>query len=647
MKPRSTKIAKTSRENTRETKRYPTRSGSLGRGLYQTPWYDVPEEDAYERIFQHVRSVKNHQIRRRYQLAIFQQYYNNNLSSVWAPSSMFSATAANTMGAYNRLSTNVIKSCCDTATAMVAKTKPRAFVLPNKGDYRLKKKARNMTKFLDGSMKASGFFAQSEDAFRDCTLYGDGNIIVMDEDDEVRSIAAKVDEIIIDAVDGMFGDPQEVHWEHPEPRAKMLKRFPKFAKQINDAKMSWRGDMSFMSERDLVLVVYTWRKPSLRGGDDGRQIVSICNATLKDKPWTRDYLPVFRIHWTPPTYGPFGTGIAQDLEGKQWMITNIMRDVGESIHKFAVPRVWVESTSGVSQHNITNELSVNKYTGTPPVFSTPTAMAPDVYQYLQWLIDQCFKEEGLSQLSAQSEKPAGLNAAVALRAYQDVQTQRFALVGQRWERLYMAAAECHIDTAQEIYDRKGKLSVKVEGRGFIETVDWKDANLKRDMYDMAVWPTSILPETPEGKLQMAQEYMNSGFMPKDVAMSQLRMPILNDWIDQETAPRDNIERCLSSILDRAKFIDPEPVGNIDLCVQMAQNAVLVAQDEDVEPHKVELLQRFLNRSLELQAAAKQTENPPTPEAATPGAPVAGRAPQPAAATLAPAGAGPVAVPTAA
>jgi hypothetical protein len=453
----------------------------------------------------------------------------------------------------------------------------------------------------------------------------------------------------------MFNDPQEVHWEHPEPRARLLKRFPKFAKQINEAKMSWRGDMAFMSERDLVLVVYTWRKPSLRGGDDGRHVVSICNATLKNVPWKRDYLPVFRMHWTPPTYGPFGTGIAQDLEGKQWMITNIMRDVGESIHKFAVPRVWVESTSGVSQHNITNELTVNKYTGTPPVFSTPAAMSPDIYQYLQWLIDQCFKEEGLSQLSAQSEKPAGLNAAVALRAYQDVQTQRFALVGQRWERLYMAAAECHIDTAAEIYDRKGKLSVKVEGRGFIETVDWKDANLKRDLYDLAVWPTSILPETPEGKLQMAQEYMNSGFMPKDVAMSQLRMPILNDWIDQETAPRDNIERCLGSILDRGKFIDPEPVGNIDLCVMMAQNAVLIAQDEDVEPHKVELLQRFLNRSLELQAAAKAQAAaeaappmlPPGAVSAPGGAPIAGKPPPAPTASLAPAGAGPVAVPSAA
>ncbi len=55
----------------------------------------------------------------------------------------------------------------------------------------------------------------------------------------------------------------------------------------------------------------------------------------------------------------------------------------------------------MSQHTITNEITVNKYSGDPPQFSTPPAMAPDVYSFLQWLIDDCYKELGLSQLSAQ------------------------------------------------------------------------------------------------------------------------------------------------------------------------------------------------------------------------------------------------------
>ena len=644
-------------QNTRETKRYSVRGRAGARpsaamGPSAVRWYDEPQGDCHRAVFDHVGNVKSRQIRRRYELAVFQQMYCNTLQNVFAGSSLFSATVQTALTAYNRISVNVIKACVDTATARIAKSKPRAFILPNKGDYRLKRKAKNLTKFTDGVMRSSGFYAASEDAFRDAALYGDGNIGLFAEEGEIRAQCLKVDEVIIDAVDGMYDDPQEIHWEHPTPRTELLARYPGFEKEIEDARMWWRGDMAFMSAKDLVLVVHSWRKPSTKDSGDGRHCVTICNATLHDEEYEKDYLPILRFHWTPPTYGPFGTGIALELEGMQWTITNIMRDLAESIRNYAVPRIFVDSVSGLSQHQITNELAVIKCDLTrPPVFSTPPAASPDVYQYVQWLIDQSFKQEGLSQLSAQSEKPAGLNSGVAMRTYQDVETQRFAIVGQRWERMYEKAARISIDLAEGIYKDKQKLSVKVPGRGFIETLDWKDVSLKADLYDLDVWPTSILPETPEGKLQMAQEYVNSGFMPKDVAIGQMRLPVLNDWIDDELAARDAIERALSSIIDDGVFVAPDPIGNVDLALSMSQAAYLRAPDEKLEPEKVDSLVRFIDQAKAL-VAAKNAPPPPPPgapgAAAPPGAgPAVGQAPPPPPAPLAAAGTGPVQMPAAA
>ncbi|HTQ42164.1 MAG TPA: hypothetical protein VMI75_05345, partial [Polyangiaceae bacterium] len=421
-------------KSTRETKRYNTRGKPAPGGLAVRRWYDEPQGDCHEALFAHVAGIKNRQIRRRYELAVFQQMYVNALQNIWAGSSLFSATLSTALTSYSRISANVVKSCVDTATARIAKAKPRAFILPNKGDYKLKTKARLLQKFCDGAMKASGFYEQSEDVFRDGGIYGDGNVGLFAEDGALKARALKIDEVVIDQVDGMYDDPQEVHWEHPTPRTELLARYPEFEREIEEARMWWRGDMAFMSAKDLVNVVHTWRRPSTGQAKDGRHVVAICNATLLDEGYAKDYLPILRWHWTPPTYGPFGTGIALELEGMQWTITNIMRDIAESIHKYAVPRIFVDSLSGLSQHQITNELAVIKADLTrPPIFVTPQAMSPDVYQYVQWLIDQCFKQLGLSQLSAQSEKPAGLNSGVAMRTYQDVETQRFAIVGQRWE----------------------------------------------------------------------------------------------------------------------------------------------------------------------------------------------------------------------
>lgn len=644
-KPVKPDTSKNTGTTTRETKRYATRGRASS--LSQKRWFDEPQGDCHEGVFQHAAHIKHRQVRRRYELAVFQQMYCNALQNIFAGSSLFSATVSTALTAYSRLSANVVKANVDTATARIAKSKPRAFVLPNRGDYRLKKKAKNLTKFCDGVMQSSGFYAASEDTFRDACIYGSGAVGLFARDGALVAEPLKVDEVLIDQVDGMYDDPQEVHWEHPTPRTELLARYPKFAKEIEEARLWWRGDMAFMSDKDLVLVVRSWRKPSLRDGDDGRETVCICNATLEDKPYAKNYLPILRFHWTKPTYGPFGTGIAQELEGIQWTITNIMRDIAEAIHKYAVPRIFVDSLSGLSQHNITNEISVIKcdMSRAPPVFSTPQAMSPDVYQYVQWLIDQSFKEEGLSQLSAQSEKPAGLNSGVAMRTYQDVETQRFAIVGQRWERFYMQAARVFIDLAKDVYEDKKKLAVNVPGRGFIEKLDWKDVSLDADLYDIAVWPTNILPETPEGRLQTANDYVTSGFMPHDVAVQQLDLPILNDWIDQETAARDNIEWALSMILDKARYIEPNGVGNVTLAKQLAQATLLRAPSEDVEPHKIEMLQRFLDRATELEIAQQTPAAAPGAPPA-PGAP-AGQAPPPALAPLAPAGSGAVSMPTAA
>lgn len=636
-----TKTAKTS--DTRTKKQYPTKSnGALGRSFVN--WYERPKDQAHEDLFQYVRDIKQRQIRRRYELAVFQQLYTNSIQSIASSGSLFSSLDSGG-GGVNKLSVNVVKSCVDTATARIAKSKPRAFVLPTKGDYRLERKCANLTKFLDGAMQASCVYANSEDVFRDAGIYGDGALLLREGDGEIVSETVKVDELIIDRVAGMYDKPNEMHIQHPVTRSSLLAKFPDKKRQIDAARMNWRGELAFMSQQDMVLTIETWRLPSAPDAKDGRHVLCIDGATLVDEPWTKSYIPIYRFHWTPPTYGPFGQGIAHELEGKQWVITNILRDIAESIRMFAVPRVWLEASSMVSKHTISNDVSVNTYMGQPPVFSTPPAASADIYQFLQWLIDDCYKELGLSQLSAQSEKPAGLNSGVAMRTYQDVETQRFAIIGQRWERWFMAVAEGIVDMTADMHKKGKSISVKVPGRGFIETVNWKDVSLKADQYDIQIWPTNILPETPEGKLQAIQEWTSSGFMPRDVAIGQMNMPILNDWVSDETAARDNVKMCISSILDNAKFIEPDPISNIDLCVSMAQSAYLRAQYDDVEEHKVTMMLRFLTAALKQQAV----KNAPPPGAAPPGAPgpAVGQAPAPPPAPLAPAGTGAVNLPAAA
>lgn len=623
------------------------RGGDSGPSSPQVLWYEQDDADLWEYTRALVKAIKSRQVRRRYELAVYQQLYCN-YESFWV-GSLFTPAAYSHNTPYHRLSVNVIKICVDTAQARVAKEEPRVFVLPNNADARLAKKSENLTKFIDGAFAAAGVYSSAQEAFRDSCIYGDGAIRIYEQDGQIKCHVVKVDELVIDHVVGMFNDPQEIHWEHPTPRRELLAKYPDSAEAINNARNSWRGDMAFMSQADMVQVTYSWRKRSSVDAGDGRYAVCIAEHTLESGEWNKDYLPIFRFQWTPPTYGPFGMGIALELEGMQASISEILRNIMASIHLFAIPRVWLEKMSGTSSHTLSNEEgTVNYYTGQPPVFSTPPAASSDIYQFIQWMIDQSLKQVGLSQMTAQSEKPAGLNSGVAMRTYQDVETQRFAIVGQRWERFFVDIAKAVVDMASDIYGRTKKLSVNIPGRGFIQRIDWKDARMEPDLYDMQAFPTSIMPRTPEGQLQTAQELTQSGFMPEDVILSQLRIPNLNAWIDEKTASRDNINMALSRIREKGKYVSPNAIADIGLCVQMAMSAWLRADLEQdtpgaLPPERVEMLLRFLSEAVQKQQAMQAPPAAPAGAAPPQGGPgpIVGQAPAPPIAPMAAAGAGPV------
>lgn len=640
MKKRDIKQAPSSFTRTKKT--YDNASHSPA--LANLEWYAKDDSIMWQHVFGRVRHIKNQQITRRYERFMYQQAYNSRFGPS-AMTSLFTPGQRNQTYGAMAISANVIKSCVDTASSRIAKEKPRAFVLPRKGDYRLKKKAKNLTKVLDGTMGSSGMYSNGEDVFRDGGIYGDGYHYGHVVDGAVKWDVAKVDEVVIDEVDGMYNDPQEVFYTHPEPRRKLLKLYPDMAKEIEEARSAWRGEMSFMGQADMVEVIYAYRKPSSEGSGDGMRAVCICTATLESEEYEKDYLPIVAWQWTVPTYGPFGDGIAKELFGAQKTLTDILRGIVKSIRMFAVPRIWVSKMANVAQQTVNNEISVNTYAGDKPIFDTPPAASPDIYQFVQWIIDWCYKQIGLSQLSSQSEKPAGLNSGVAMRTYQNVETERFAIVGQRWERHYMKCARITLDLMRDLYKGKKSIPINVPGRGFLETIDWDDASLAEDEYDLAIYPTNILPETPEGRLQAVQEYVQSGFMDRETAISQLNIPILYDWQARETASQDAIQFQLSSIIDDGVYVKPSAIADLAQAIKMCQDALLRAPEDMVEPHKVDLLWRYLGDALQQQAAGQSPAPmaPGAPSPATPGA--IGQAPSPPVAPLAPAGTGPVAAPS--
>ena len=149
---------------------------------------------------------------------------------------------------------------------------------------------------------------------------------------------------------------------------------------------------------------------------------------------------------------------------------------------------------------------VREYRDTPPTYINVNPVAPQYFEQLDRLYMRAYEIAGISQLSAQAKKPMGLNSGVALREFHDIETRRFMQVEQRWEDFFLSVAHHMVDCARDAAERgDGSLEVLAAGDKEVARIKFKDVSIDIDKYRLRAYPTSLLPETPAGKLQTIKE----------------------------------------------------------------------------------------------------------------------------------------------
>jgi hypothetical protein len=315
-------------------------------------------------------------------------------------------------------------------------------------------------------------------------------------------------------------------------------------------------------------------------------------------------------------------GLAEELFGTQLEISKLLRNIQLAMHLVAVPRVWVQNGSVVSTSHINNEIgSVVKYTGQKPEFFTPSAMSSDVYEHLRWLIQSAYESTGISQLSANAKKPAGLESAVALREFQDIESERFQVVGQRWEEFFLESAKIVIDLTKDMEEMGMKGEVKVAGKKFMDTIKWKEVKLDEDAYVLRCFAANILPTQPAGRLQKVQELVQAGWLDKEQGKKLIDFPDLESEMDKDLSSTDLTNKMIDGILENGEYSSPEPEMDLQEALITSQKRLLEARLNGYPEDNIELLTRWREavKSMipapepALQDAAAMANPMPTPQ----------------------------------
>ncbi|MGB1276211.1 MAG: hypothetical protein ACPG77_10715, partial [Nannocystaceae bacterium] len=436
----------------------------------------------------------------------------------------------------SRIAMNIIRSITDTLMAKVIKNKPVPRFVTEFGDPGKQRQAEDLTRYIEGvfyQCDVSDVVAPA--VLLDAMVQGDGFAKVLTVNNKIKVERCFPWEIFVDQIDGTYGYPRAIYQQYLIDKQVAIENWPEAESLIEQAARKQRNNHGYSRQRRInrdtlteqVMVIEAWRLPDSK---PGRYVVAVETGQLNkdDDEWNRDRFPFARMQFARRQAGYWGKGIAEILTGRQFEINLLLRKIQEVFALHGRPILAIPRGSNIVKSHISDELDMAlEYTSGPgggkPELLTFPMFPPEFYQHLRELKQGGYEEIGLSLLSATGKKPAGLDASVALREQQDIESERFLPIGRMYERWHMDLGRLILDESRAL----GSHVVRTADRREMFELDFKDLNLHDDAFVMKMFPSSWLPNSPTGKLQMVKEMQDSGWLQQEDSMRLIDMPDLD------------------------------------------------------------------------------------------------------------------------
>jgi len=505
------------------------------------------------------------------------------------------------------MSLNVVKAVSDTAVAQIARAQSRAVFLTDEGNRSLRRKARLLTRFVDGVNYAGSLHMKAPQVLLDACVIGQGCLKVYRKEKEVCFERVFPGELFVDPAEGMYQRPQTLYQRKYVHKDVLIGMFPEQKGFIMNIQSPSYDNADYYNSEDLdgmVEVVEAWKLPT--GETPGSHLICVENATLAQEDWEHDRFPFIFIRWSPKMMGFWAQGIAEELTGIQVEINRILKRIQKAFQLLAVPWVLVEAGSKVQKAHLNNEIgAMIPYVGTPPIVKPNQTISPEVFQHLSWLYQRAFDHVGVSPFMAAGDKPSGVDSGVGIREAVEVQSGRFAMKIRAYEEFHLEVARWVVELGKEIAEEYPDFSISApRDRYTVENVPWKDVEMEADQYVLRVFPASALPMESSGRLSTVTEMLNANLIDQETGKRLLDFPDLASEMVLDRAAMDAIDAMIESILDEGKPLVPEPFFDLQLFIKRAQAYYLKAYAAGKVPEaRLRLLRNSMEAASTMQKAA--------------------------------------------
>lgn len=580
-------------------------------------WWILDKKQLPGALFGTVKYLRDNQSYRQNQAGLYARLYCN-------------LPMGNYFGATNRIldakykfpnerpTMNVVSSMIDALVSRLTQSQPKPMFLTDAGNYKKRLLGKKLNKFTDGIFYDTKAYQVGDQALLDSCVLGDGLIKIIETDDHKAGIERVLcTELFVDEVDGKYGFPTQMHQLKVIDRDVAAALFPSAKGAIMTASGAYfdQSSESTNSIASQIMICESWHLKSSDESKDQRHCIVIENAVLHDDKdedektrWDGEDFPFVKASYAPRLLGYWAQGIPERVMGIQSEVNRLLYTIQMSLHLCGIPKWLVEEGSRVVSAHLNNQIGgLVKYQGSPPVLQIAQSVAPDTFKQLEWLITAAYQQEGISQLAAASQKPAGLNSGAALREYDDLQTDRFAFLAKRREAFFMDLAKKLFKKACDIAKRDGEYETLYPSKDGITSMDLPELmkELEDDDFVIQAYPVSAFSKNPAQRKQEIIELMQAGLIEPEQGRRLLDYPDIQQEEDLLNAAEERILKVLDDIVDEGKYMPPDP----DMDLQKAK--IKIGQylnkylQQNLEEDKADMLRTFKLQIMDMEQKAEE------------------------------------------
>ena len=500
---------------------------------------------------------------------------------------------------------NILRSAVDTTASKLSQTKVRPFFNPVLGTYKTVKTCRNAQIYFDEYFDKQDTYKKTVNSITDALIFDMG---VMWIDDESKSLL-KVNpwEFFFDA--GEMSDGGNL--TRCELRRKqyplialrdLLKDDSIYAARLNDTP---NAHCDYRIYWDLI---------------GGMQYKFIGNDLIQKRKIPYNKPPFVWIYYKDPVKGAWSDSMIDVIYRLQKMVDDLTYKISVAAqlspaNLVFVPRGSDLKTSMIASAKIGDVFEYNANAGgSIPVVATPPIIDGMYIQLLEMFEQKAYNMVGVSQLSAQSKKPSGLNSGVALQTLEDVESERHNVVLNNYIRFVRDIAERMID----IFPENEEVLPKRRARS---PITWKDIKTEREMFNIQYSASNSLSKDPATKMQQIEKLISMKIIDPSVAAQLLEMPDLEQAYSISTAAYDMNEKTIERVIEDGPSEDGMfhffEVQNLQALFNQAINTLFRLDTNDEKLEVLDNLGAFINQLKDMMDEVNAELQQPTPPPAPP------------------------------